>query len=176
MQGMHQMQKMVIQVHIHHKTLQRYENAVTEHYTFNKTQCKCGRFQLRPLGCHVWEVSSQTIMPEGGCSHIEAHGFSLITTASHEESYKMPSFHQLTVTVTSVMLCGKIIALILCYSDNHFSRFVSNMDASLSFQFIDYHLALFNSAPPTSISTRKIIIIVWVRWASYLAETVIRLY
>ncbi len=58
------------------------------------------------------------MMPEGGESHIEAHGYSLITTVSHEESSEMTSFHQLSVIVSSVLLCGKIIALILCYDSD----------------------------------------------------------
>lgn len=63
----------------------------------------------------VWEASRHTMMLQGGGSHIEAHGYSLITTVSHGESWKMTSFHQLSVIVRSVMLCGKIIAMILCY-------------------------------------------------------------
>ena len=51
----------------------------------------------------VWEASRQTMMPEGGDSHIEAHGYSLITTVSGE-SCKMATFHQLPVS--SVMLGG----------------------------------------------------------------------
>lgn len=66
----------------------------------------------------VWEASRHTMMPEGGGSHVEAHGYSLITTASHEEPCKMTSFHQLSVIVSSVMLCGKIIAMILCYNSD----------------------------------------------------------
>lgn len=55
------------------------------------------------------------MMPEGGDSHIEAHGYSLITTVSHGESCKMTTFHQLPVS--SVMLGGKVIAMILCYHE-----------------------------------------------------------
>lgn len=36
----------------------------------------------------VWEASRHTMMPEGGGSHIEAHGYSLITTVSHEDPEK----------------------------------------------------------------------------------------
>lgn len=61
----------------------------------------------------VWEAPRHTIMPEGRGSHIEAHGYSLITTVSHEKSCEITSFHQLSVIVISVMLCGKIIAVIL---------------------------------------------------------------
>lgn len=66
----------------------------------------------------VWEASRHTMKPGGGGSQTEAHGYPLITTASHKESREMTSFHQLSVIVGSVVLCGKIIAGILCYDSD----------------------------------------------------------
>lgn len=36
----------------------------------------------------VWEASRHTMMPEGGGSHIEARGYLLITSVSHEDPEK----------------------------------------------------------------------------------------
>lgn len=106
------------------------------------------------------------MMPEGGVSHIEAHGYSLITTATHEESCKMTSFHQLSVTVNSVMLCGKIIAVISCYeSDTVISAgLCATWTPRLEFPVRDYHPTLLNS---TNYPLHKEIdVFVWVTWAS----------
>lgn len=60
----------------------------------------------------VWKASRHTTMPEGGGSHIEAHGYSLIITASHEESCKLTSLHQHSVIVCCVQ---KIIAVLIFF-------------------------------------------------------------
>lgn len=52
----------------------------------------------------VWEASRHTMKPGGGGSQTEAHGYPLITTVTHKESWEMTSFHQLSVTVGSAML------------------------------------------------------------------------
>lgn len=80
----------------------------------NGTQCECRHFQLDLWGSLVWKTSRHTMMLEGGSSHIEAHGFSLITTVSPEVCCRMTSFYCLCHA--STMLCEKVIAEIFCFN------------------------------------------------------------
>lgn len=83
----------------------------------------------------VWKASRQTVVLEGGGGHIEAHGYSLITTVSHRgflenDKFLLPCCHG------TVILCGKIIAMSLWYDYDTvvFCRLVFNKDATLSCQ------------------------------------------
>lgn len=83
----------------------------------------------------VWKASRQTVVLEGGGGHIEAHGYSLITTVSHRgflenDKFLLPCCHG------TVILCGKIIAMSLWYDYDTvvFCRLVFIKDATLSCQ------------------------------------------
>lgn len=64
---MHYMQKIVLQVHIQHKTILLMGLSVT----VEDSNSSHG-------DAIFWEASRQTMVPEGGGSHSEAHGYSLI--------------------------------------------------------------------------------------------------